>query len=194
MVSDIVIESNDVGFSCTGFSNQVTFDNVHFEENDGANAIYLSGDASRSGQFTIRNCFFFNNTINLRADYAYIMMENNTGLVESGKLIFGTSVNVYFANNKADDGVSANPVSIYESLRSSATVSYFDKDNNGRTFQRVDQLYIGAGSAALISGPGSPEGFVTAVVGSLYMRTNGGAGTTLYVKESGTGNTGWVAK
>lgn len=43
-------------------------------------------------------------------------------------------------------------------------------------------------------GSGSPEGVVTAAVGSLYTRTNGGAGTTLYIKESGSGNTGWVAK
>lgn len=41
---------------------------------------------------------------------------------------------------------------------------------------------------------GSPEGAVAAKVGSLVTRTDGGAGTTLYVKESGTGNTGWSAK
>ncbi|MFT9496603.1 pyocin knob domain-containing protein [Anaerosolibacter sp.] len=44
------------------------------------------------------------------------------------------------------------------------------------------------------SGSGSPEGVVTAPVGTLYRRTDGGVGTTFYVKESGTGNTGWVAK
>ena len=44
------------------------------------------------------------------------------------------------------------------------------------------------------SGSGSPESVVTAPVGSMYTRTDGGAGTTLYVKESGTGSTGWVAK
>lgn len=44
------------------------------------------------------------------------------------------------------------------------------------------------------AGSGSPEGVVTAPVGSLYSRTNGGTGTTLYVKESGAGNTGWAAK
>lgn len=43
-------------------------------------------------------------------------------------------------------------------------------------------------------GSGTPEGVVTATVGSLFTRTDGGADTTLYVKESGTGNTGWVAK
>lgn len=41
---------------------------------------------------------------------------------------------------------------------------------------------------------GTPEGSISAPVGSLYMRTDGGAGTTMYVKESGTGNTGWIAK
>jgi hypothetical protein len=43
-------------------------------------------------------------------------------------------------------------------------------------------------------GTGSPEGVVAASIGSTYRRTDGGAGTTFYVKESGTGNTGWVAK
>ncbi len=31
-------------------------------------------------------------------------------------------------------------------------------------------------------------------IGSTYRRKDGGAGTSFYVKESGTGNTGWVAK
>lgn len=44
------------------------------------------------------------------------------------------------------------------------------------------------------AGSGSPEGVITDVVGSTYRRTDGGAGTTFYVKESGTGNTGWVGK
>jgi hypothetical protein len=44
-----------------------------------------------------------------------------------------------------------------------------------------------------LEGTGSPEGVVTAPVGKTYSRADGGAGTTLYVKESGTGNTGWVA-
>lgn len=41
---------------------------------------------------------------------------------------------------------------------------------------------------------GTPEGVVTAVVGSTRNRTDGGAGTSFYVKESGSGNTGWVGK
>ena len=54
---------------------------------------------------------------------------------------------------------------------------------------------VSTGGAGLIrAGTGSPEGVVTAPVGTLYQRLDGGAGTTLYVKETGTGNTGWVAK
>lgn len=45
------------------------------------------------------------------------------------------------------------------------------------------------------SGAVAPEGVVTANVGCQYICTAGGAGTTLYLKESGDGtNTGWAAK
>lgn len=47
---------------------------------------------------------------------------------------------------------------------------------------------------AIIVGQGDPENTVTARVGSLFLRTDGGAATTLYVKETGTGNTGWIVK
>lgn len=46
----------------------------------------------------------------------------------------------------------------------------------------------------ILEGAGSPEGVVTALIGSQYIRRDGGAGTSFYVKESGTGNTGWMAK
>lgn len=69
----------------------------------------------------------------------------------------------------------------------------------GSTSQRWNNTYSanfrpGAGTFLVSGGPGSPEGVVTAGQGSVWMRTDGGAATTLYVKESGAGNTGWVAK
>lgn len=57
-----------------------------------------------------------------------------------------------------------------------------------------DMYLIWADTRQIYSGTGSPEGVVTANVGSIYRRTDGGASTTLYVKESGAGNSGWVAK
>lgn len=57
------------------------------------------------------------------------------------------------------------------------------KEEAGRTIAEV--LRVGAGS---------PEGVVEAIPGTLYLNTNGGTGTTLYVKETGSDATGWVAK
>ncbi len=44
------------------------------------------------------------------------------------------------------------------------------------------------------SGYGSPEGAITAGIGSTYRQLDGGADTTLWVKESGIGNSGWQSK
>ena len=58
----------------------------------------------------------------------------------------------------------------------------------------IDELRVGDGTTRWLSGSGTPEGVESAVVGSLYTDTGGGAGTVLYVKESGGGgNTGWVS-
>lgn len=48
--------------------------------------------------------------------------------------------------------------------------------------------------AFITAGSGSPEGVVVGDIGSIFIRTNGGAATTLYIKESGTSTTGWVGK
>lgn len=57
-------------------------------------------------------------------------------------------------------------------------------------------IYIGSSDASpsIRSGTGTPEGVVTAPIGALFLRLDGGATTTLYVKTSGTGNTGWTGK
>ena len=57
----------------------------------------------------------------------------------------------------------------------------------GKVYNNVAQTVF------VMVGTGSPEGVVTASPGAEYRRTDGGVGTTLYIKESGTGNTGWVA-
>lgn len=42
-------------------------------------------------------------------------------------------------------------------------------------------------------GTGSPEGVLVGSVGAVFLRTDGGAATTMYIKQTGTGNTGWTA-
>lgn len=60
-------------------------------------------------------------------------------------------------------------------------------EDNGIVINRAVEIHMGFGD---------PNGVVTAQAGSLYLRTAGIAGATLYVKESGgsNSNTGWVAK
>lgn len=55
------------------------------------------------------------------------------------------------------------------------------------------EYHTTASGVRLTSGVGSPESAVSAPVGSVYQRSDGAAGSSLYVKESGAGNTGWQA-
>lgn len=66
--------------------------------------------------------------------------------------------------------------------------------NTPVTAARLNHMEDGIAGLGGLGGEGSPEGVVSAPVGSLYLRSDGGPGSTLYVKESGSGNTGWSAK
>lgn len=58
-----------------------------------------------------------------------------------------------------------------------------------------NQTEVVLGGAKVLTGTGTPEAAVVGSVGDLYTRKDGGASTTLYVKESGNNtNTGWIAK
>jgi len=59
----------------------------------------------------------------------------------------------------------------------------FEFSHNG------NYVYFGNGNIKLMHGTAAPEGSVTATTGSLYIKPNSPA--KLYLKETGTGNTGW---
>ena len=64
-----------------------------------------------------------------------------------------------------------------------------------RMLQVLFDNMVGDGDTVrYFKGYGSPENVVSASVGSIYSRLDGGATTTLYVKTSGTGATGWTSK
>jgi hypothetical protein len=90
---------------------------------------------------------------------------------------------------------AAASVDVYAVMRPNAD----NAQSLGQAAQRWATGYItnlrpGNGTVTWTSGAGSPEGNVTAAVGSMFTRTDGGAGSTLYVKESGSGSTGWAPK
>lgn len=68
----------------------------------------------------------------------------------------------------------------------------------GSSTQRWSKSYAVAryfsGGVFDSTGVGSPEGVVTAPVGSTYRNTLSVSGGVFWVKQSGGGNTGWVVK
>jgi hypothetical protein len=117
------------------------------------------------------------------------------------RLASGSGTSVDLAG--ATDAIRFDTGGRVQTLNASGSDTWLRSDVAGDAWQRVawsadGSLARGLGAAApdvkFVVGAGTPEGSVTAGVGSVYQRTNGGANTSLYVKESGTGNTGWVAK
>lgn len=104
--------------------------------------------------------------------------------IHSGGQFNFSCASLLFAKKYKADSSSISPISD-------------NQQSLGSQFNRWASAYFNKlvlGSSFLTSGPGSPEGSIVAPVGSIYTRTDGGLGSTLYVKESGAGNTGWSAK
>lgn len=161
----------------------------HFE--DGGADSNWSWDATNWG--TERQCM--------------IGVESNTGFVS----VVGCSIHAdsdsspYSAIIHKRSGFSADMFTIvgcngnftqpYSSAASNPELDYVAAANQMRTAsgKKPAPNMVGDG-VQMLTGSGTPEGAVTARVGSLYLRTDGSTSTTLYVKTSGTGNTGWTAK
>jgi hypothetical protein len=97
----------------------------------------------------------------------------------------------YFSNTYVNGAVTAG--SYFSGL-----INDVDNEYQGR-FDKViipfgGDIQFGQFPVLILSGAGSPNGVVTANIGSLYLNNTGGANTSLWIKESGTSNTGWVAK
>lgn len=99
-------------------------------------------------------------------------------------------------NQTATAGYTGLSMNITEAATGSGAKFLIDAQVGGSSKFKVDtngKVTLGNGPS-ISTGTGSPEGVVTAPIGSLYTRTDGVPGSTLYVKESGTGATGWTAK
>lgn len=123
----------------------------------------------------------------------YPIMDNDNNTAQSRR----TEFNLYPAT-VAKIEYNYKPEGLFRKEWQVSTLSIaelIDPENGVVEFEaafKATELRIG--NKTITAGIGSPEGVVTAVRGSLFLRGDGGAGTTFYVKESGTGNTGWVGK
>lgn len=145
--------------------------------------IRITGDSTTSARLTIRD------------------------LVMSGTPIASGSV---IRNNATDSQVDIRVVNLVATGAASAPAISDSFYSNNRRYERLrvtgfsEEIAFRGGSGAvagaysqvppMLSGSVSPQGVIGASPGTLYLRSTGGAGTTLYVKESGTGTSGWVGK
>lgn len=169
----LALSANTTGANNTGLGYRALFNTTTAMQNTAVGADVLFSNTtgnnnSASGyQALLSNTTGSKNTANgYRALFSNTTGANNTAVGDSA--LFDNTT----GNNNTAIGQDAETVS--------ATGS--------------NQIAIRAGTTKWLSGAGTPEGVITAGIGSIYTRLDGGAGTTLYVKESGTGNTGWVAK
>jgi hypothetical protein len=93
-------------------------------------------------------------------------------------------------------GTAGTAITFTQRMQLENGVGDLTLDTGSLKFGTADKGIVFSGNSSVLwrCGAGTPEGAVAAPVGSLFTRTDGGANTTLYVKESGTGSTGWVAK
>jgi hypothetical protein len=78
-------------------------------------------------------------------------------------------------------------------LRNGNNLAVYQADSSGLASIIVDRVKLGFSGLDILQNAGTPEGNVTAPVGALYLRRDGGIGTTLYVKQSGAATaTGWL--
>lgn len=201
-IGESALKNNTTGLSNTAIGYQALFSNTTGYNNNaiGLYALY----SNTTGYENIANGFYslhgntvgFNNiSIGFRA-----MQVNTTG---SRNVAIGVSAGRYITGG-ASNQTSSNSLYLGHTTRASAdgntneiVVGYnaIGGGSNTATIgnSSVTVLYL-AGAVGWFQGNGTPEGAVTAPVGSFYSRKDGGANTTFYVKESGSGNTGWIAK
>lgn len=102
---------------------------------------------------------------------------NDTGFI-GGNRLTRNGFNSTFVNSYGFNSIST----------SGSAVMWGINDFRGATIAQ----YNNATDPIFMTGAGTPLSIIAAPVGSLYLRTDGGAGTTLYLKEVGVNNVGWV--
>lgn len=122
-----------------------------------------------------------------------VLISGNTCVGAIGTTTNGISVgaSAMISGNKVyDDGAATTQFGL--SVGGSGAVTVIGNDFSGASSSPITFTSTGfLSSDSVVSGSGSPASVVFAAPGCIYKQTNGAAGTVLWVKNSGNGNTGW---
>jgi hypothetical protein len=166
---------NNIGIQVTGTINPAVGNSIHdniIVSNGGTATSPIGIYVTQSDTRVYNNKIINTGISGYEQKFGILLGASISGVKIWGNDVSGHTLNDYYFNN-------------------SVTNCYFDYSINPTASIRLgtsDTFTHYSG------GSGSPEGVISAPVGATYLRTNGGTSTTLYIKESGTGNTGWVAK
>jgi hypothetical protein len=159
-----------------------------------------SGALQVAGGVGIAGAGYFGGTLNVITNNLALSLDSGaTSTVASYAQIRNGGGVIYFGLENLAGTTLGTGVAYGTALLAPTTFTVQIASVTKMTLSSTTATFAGAVSvsgtaATFTSGTGSPESVKTAPVGSLYTRTDGGASTTLYVKESGAGNTGWIAK
>jgi hypothetical protein len=144
--------------------------NIVLDNSDRKKTTYKDSFLSRNSQVIIESDEGVNQ----------LTLKDNTGkynlVLKDGKIFLGEDDEVSFIS------------------RSGSSINFRNSADDGYCNVNLDSIKL-KDTTFIKTGSGSPENAVTANIGSLFLRTDGGENTTLYIKESDDGEaTGWVAK
>jgi hypothetical protein len=151
----------------------------------------LSSTAGVEARCIIKRFELDNSGDPVGANYAALLTKtgSNTARLDIDHIVYRDSratklARIIYCQTGAANGLSIGRI---DNETSVATVAWEGSDKYWRSSGG------GFGPTQYVCG-GTPEAMITARIGSLAYRSDGGAASSIYVKESGTGNTGWVAK
>ena len=113
-----------------------------------------------------------------RAYVNYHAGTSRTGVATTDARIVGTNGGLWTLRTKIDGGSLTDALILDQEQRMTlpGRVIYFGDDGTAPIIKR---------------GSATPETTLSAPAGSIFLRTDGSYGSSVYIKENGSGNTGW---
>jgi hypothetical protein len=197
-----MINNAGIDFSDAGGSGQIIAENLFIDTLGTSNDVLITSAANQSLAANLYGQVSINGKISINGVTSAAALTNEAGLSGYRAMLFDNSVAGYldFQDGSLgwqDQSAQANqPISLSRNGGNffiKNTAAGGSNNSQAAFFQFTDTA--GANPCRLYVGSGSPAGVVAANPCSVYLNSAGGAATTLYVKESGTGtSTGWVGK
>ncbi len=184
-------------------SSNVAYTHVSGLWSDGSTTTLITdaSTTSRRADMILQTTSVPNNQLKLDSTYSFFSGASVYTGGTSSSFVAASTASVRLAGQVANGATAVGAwIGNTNTLTTAgARIAGFCKDtpvthSSPVAYVNIDGSYEFASGIKVMSGSGSPEGAVTAIAGSMYLRSDGGAGTTFYIKESGTGNTGWVPK